>query len=201
MIARAKGAMVRQVDPWSRMRNVFVLLVCVAGCDARVASSVADASDARDASAQDASTAPVDATAVDDAAADAPWQAPPTCASGYVIDPNAKIGCRSPNRPGCGTCCTPSGMSCIVRSWAPGGVTDAAPWYNDERTLRECPSGCALCASCLDRSETELCDVLPAIQTCDCSIPSGPDPCEQPSTCACACERYDGTSRDCPRAR
>ena len=128
-------------------------------------------------------------------------QASPRCGDGYDVDPAARVGCRSPEVPGCAECCFGSGASCAVRSWSPGGidVSHVTPWYNKGQTVSPCPSSCAPCARCNILDEKYLCSYLEKVPKCDYeSVVIGPDPCQIPESCACICLEKDYYSRRCP---
>lgn len=121
-----------------------------------------------------------------------------TCGNGYSITASARSGCRSPEEPGCATCCIPQG-SCMVRSWNAGGVTGVKPWYDVSESRSSCPAGCAQCASCVLRTEEELCQLLATPRACDCAkIQIGIDPCFAASSCECYCSRYASLTSACP---
>jgi hypothetical protein len=137
-------------------------------------------------------------------AAWAACQGPITCENGYIVSAAARSGCRSPEEPGCSVCCHVGGGGggCWRRSWSPGSVnvTGVTPWYNaDELVGQTCPSNCPTCATCLARDEEELCQLLAMPQGCDCTnVEIGIDPCINPTSCACYCQRLEAEIQACP---
>jgi hypothetical protein len=117
------------------------------------------------------------------------------------ISPSAFVGCRSPEEPGCAACYFEEGNSCTLMEWLPGGVdvTGITPWYNGESYQVQCPENYSPCASCSQRSEQELRDLLASEQTCDCaSLEIPPDACFGFASCECYCERLNSLKRACP---
>ena len=116
------------------------------------------------------------------------------------ISPKALVGCRSPEEPGCISCCVPEGKSCTVMSWSSRGSSGTVkPWYNKSASEKECPANCPPCASCLERDEQELRTLLASGKKCDCARTKiGIDPCSAPESCACYCARLNNLSRVCP---
>jgi hypothetical protein len=117
-------------------------------------------------------------------------------------------GCRAPDEPGCERCCESSTgvQGCEVRTWNRVGVSDAqlaasgtVPWYNGSAAAQEWPEGCQRCAPCLKREEQQL-RALGDRPECDCSRPTGVDPCFQPGSCGCYCRDALRLARSCPSA-
>jgi len=116
------------------------------------------------------------------------------------LSPKALVGCRSPEEPGCTSCCIFEGKSCTVMTWSSRGSDGTvSPWYNESASEKECPSNCPPCASCLQRNEQELRTLLASGKECDCAKTQiGIDPCFALQSCACYCTRLKDLSRACP---
>jgi len=116
------------------------------------------------------------------------------------ISPKALVGCRSPEEPGCTSCCLSEGKSCTVMSWSSHGSSGTViPWYNQSASEKKCPADCPPCASCLQRNEQELRTLLASGKKCECARTIiGVDPCFAPDSCACYCTRLKNLSRACP---
>ena len=120
-----------------------------------------------------------------------------TCGAGYRIATSAKIGCRSPDDPGCSTCCSSTGAGCTQLSWDEAGVSGVRPWYNTSQNTAACPQSCPPCASCLTRDEGVLCSLLTAPRDCDCAtINLGSTPCTT-NGCECYCYTRDYLTKAC----
>ncbi len=115
------------------------------------------------------------------------------------ILPEALIGCRSPEEPGCGACCYSDGGQCIAMRWTSDGRGDIEPWYNQLEVLKEWPHHCLRCAQCSKRSEQQLYRLLSDGMICDCAgLEIGIDPCFYAASCECWCSRVEILSRECP---
>jgi hypothetical protein len=126
-----------------------------------------------------------------------------SCSAEAAIEISSKAlaGCRAPEDPGCSRCCIDTGDSCIVKSWiSHENSRIATPWYNSLASEKECPSDCAECASCSQRSEEELRALLARRpEDCDCAKATmGIDPCFAPMSCACYCSRWEDLRTHCP---
>ncbi len=114
---------------------------------------------------------------------------------------NPWLDAEAPEDPGCSRCCIATIDSCTVKSWTShensGIVT---PWYNSIASEKECPSDCAMCASCSQRGETELRALLTARpKDCDCAkVAMGIDPRFAPMSCPCYCSRWETLRTQCP---
>lgn len=118
-------------------------------------------------------------------------------------------GCRAPDEPGCTQCyeASPGGADGgVVMSWQRSGVSDAelaasgtAPWFNAVSAVAERPAGVPACAQCLEREEQEL-RALGERPECDCTQPTGVDPCFSPDSCGCYCQRARSLAQSCPAA-
>ena len=110
------------------------------------------------------------------------------------IDTNSKIGCRSPEEPGCQSCVYQNeGGGCTTRY-----ASDETDWYNGMRSgCREDAPECALCSK---RSESILKQVFfrNRFTQCDCeSIEIGIDPCFS-GGCECICNKLNYLTEACP---
>ena len=116
------------------------------------------------------------------------------------ISPKALVGCRSPEVPGCATCCAKNGNSNEEMSWASAGSKgDVTPWYNSSSILSKPEPGCPQCASCSRRNEEELLNLLAIDRDCDCgTIKARIDPCFSPESCECYCFRLKELKKKCP---
>jgi hypothetical protein len=112
------------------------------------------------------------------------------------IVPEALVGCRSPEEPGCKTCRLVRGTSCVQKYWTEW--PDQKPWYNGESV--SCITSSPACASCSRLAESALRERLASSQmSCDCArITIDIDPCFAPDSCECHCVRLKGLSRACP---
>ncbi len=117
------------------------------------------------------------------------------------ISPAAFVGCRSPEDPGCAACYFEEGNRCVVMEWRPSGsnVTRVTPWYNRVSFLPQCPKNIPQCASCSQRSERLLRNLLASGQTCECAnVEIGADACFYGDSCECYCEEWKFLKSACP---
>jgi hypothetical protein len=118
----------------------------------------------------------------------------------YPIDPDALVGCRSPEEPECASCCfsTDDGR-CIYRSGDLESGVD--PWYSTSSVEEgSCPSSCEPCARCTLRDEDDLHDLVPP-PDCDCdAVELLGDDCFTPASCGCHCSKLVSAMDDCPPA-
>jgi hypothetical protein len=116
-------------------------------------------------------------------------------------------GCRAPDESGCERCYEAlPGDGGVVMSWSRAGVSDeelaasgTTPWFNALAVVDEPPAGVPACAQCLLREEQEL-RALGERPECDCTQPTGVDPCFTPGECGCYCERTLSLAKSCPSA-
>jgi hypothetical protein len=124
----------------------------------------------------------------------------------YTIDPAATAGCRSPSDTGCLKCCQ-GGDPCNYRDgntdWSQYPGTE--PWYFEGGSQAgACPVDCQPCASCSQRDQEAVQNVLTVLQqtpNCDCNtVVFGNDDCFAPTGCACLCGNAIGGITSCPPA-
>lgn len=111
--------------------------------------------------------------------------------------------CRAPIEAGCNRCCERRSGGCNIRTWQPeswpkGPVGYIEPFYNVLKFSDEaCPTGCPPCAKCLKAWEREI-QLLGDRLECDCTKPTGVDPCMHFGSCECYCSKMLGLSKSCP---
>jgi hypothetical protein len=120
---------------------------------------------------------------------------PDAVADFEIADASVLRGCRAPSEPGCARCCEPETTKggCLIR-------TAETDWYNGTRFSPDpCPAACSPCAACSLRTEKALRAQRPRPE-CDCTKPTGIDPCIDPGSCECYCQRRTMWLRACPMA-
>ena len=118
--------------------------------------------------------------------------------------PSSYVGCRTPDEPGCKTCCSydAKGGGCrVLSARGDAGLYDLMRYAGDV-----CEAGCAPCAQCTKETELAL-RRLGHRPDCDCRDPSrgyvGPIPwnkdvCYSRRDCACWCASVSQFTAACP---
>jgi hypothetical protein len=128
------------------------------------------------------------------------------CRRQHILVPSdsgstAADACRAPDEPGCSRCCIPkSHGSCTLMYWptdSSHGTQGLQPWYLASEERKTCPSDCRPCARCTRRHEQEI-QWLGVRPECDCTKPTGSDPCIEPESCNCYCSSMKALSHHCP---
>jgi hypothetical protein len=122
----------------------------------------------------------------------------------YEIAPDALVGCRAPDEPGCVLCCTGTtddGRCSYLEGDEDWSQYDVDPWYNASGVMDgPCPDDCPACAQCSERTEQALRE-FESRPECDCpTLEIGIDPCFAPDSCECYCVRLQSAMQACPPA-
>jgi len=124
----------------------------------------------------------------------------PNAASSYPIDPDALVGCRAPDEPGCQHCCERDSTEAVC--YFRDSILSEDDWDMFGSEDGPCPNGCPSCAQCDAYSETQL-DSMDKSRwlECDCAhLDPGVDPCFNANSCECDCSIHAAAMKACPSA-